>query len=146
MTTAVKQECEDVNITRGRYGRGKSNWQKKPKGVTMTHEYQGNNETATKENVGTGALARGCGSRRRSNPLNCEGNPMRCRICDSVMHFQHDCPHSYENQSKQVSESKEESANEVRNLSQKDDHVLMAEAVNAAVLDCVCSRSVTGKV
>ena len=40
MTTAVKQECEYVGITRGGYGRGRSNWQKKRKGVTMTHEYQ----------------------------------------------------------------------------------------------------------
>ena len=108
MTTAVKQECEDVNITTG-YSRGRSNWQRKPKGVAMTHEYQGNKQTATKENIGTGALARGRGSRRRSNPLNFEGNLMRCRICDSVMHFQRNCPHSYENQSKQVFESKDKS-------------------------------------
>ena len=146
MTTAVKQECEDVNITRGGYGRGKSNWQRKPKGVTMTHEYQGNKQTATKENMGTGTPARGRGSRRKSNPSNSEGNPMCCRICDSVMHFQRNCPHSYENQSKQVFESKEESINEVRNLSLKDEHVLMVEAVNAAVLDCACSRNVMGKV
>ena len=65
MTTAVKQECEDVNITRGGYFRGKSNWQRKPKGVTMTHQYQGNKQTATKENMGTGTLARGRGSRRK---------------------------------------------------------------------------------
>ena len=83
----------------------------------MTHEYQGNKQTATKEHMGTGALARGCGSRRRSNTLNFEGNPMCCRICGS--------PHSYENQSKQVFESKENTANEVRNLSLKDEHVLM---------------------
>ena len=82
MTTDVEQECEDVNITRRGYGRGRSNWQRKPKGVTMTHEYQGNKQTATKENMDTGALAlaRGRGSRRRSNPLNFEGNPMRCTL------------------------------------------------------------------
>ena len=71
---------------------------------------------------------------------------MRCKIYDSVMHFQSDCPHSYENQSKQVSKSKEESAKEVRNLSSKDEYVLMVEAVNAAALDCACSRNVMGKV
>ena len=71
---------------------------------------------------------------------------IRCRICDSVMHFQRYCLHSYENQSKQVFESIEESADEVRNLSLKDEHVLMVEAVNAAVLDCTCSRNVIGKV
>ena len=89
----------------------------------MTHEYQGNKQTATKETMGTGDLASRRGNRRRSNPLNFEGNSMSCRICDSVMHFQRDCPHSYENQSKQVFESKEESINEVRNLSLKDEHV-----------------------
>ena len=62
------------------------------------------------------------------------------------MHFQRDCPHSYENQSKQIFESKEQSANEVRNISMKDEHVRMVEAVNAAVLDCACSRNVIGKV
>ena len=62
------------------------------------------------------------------------------------MHFQRDCPHSYENQSKQAFESKEESTNEVRNLSLKDEHALMVEAVNAAVLDCACGRNVMGKV
>ena len=67
VTTAVKQECEYVNITRGGHGRGIGNWQRKPKGVTMTHEYQGNTQTVTKENMGTGA--REYGSRRRSNPL-----------------------------------------------------------------------------
>ena len=112
----------------------KGNWERKPKGVAMTHEYQGNKQTATKENIGTGALTRGLGSRRKSNPLNFEENPMYCRMCDSVMHFRHDCPHSYENPSKQVFESKEESANEVRNLSLKDKHVLMVEAV-----ECCCT-------
>ena len=62
------------------------------------------------------------------------------------MHFQRDCPHFYENQSKQVFESKAHSANEVRNISMKDEHVLMVEAVNAAVLDCACSRNVIGKI
>ena len=71
--------------------------------------------------MGTGTLARGHGSRRKSNPLNSEGNLMCCRICDSVMHFQRDCSHSYKNQSKQVFESKEDSINEVRNLSLKDE-------------------------
>ena len=28
----------------------------------MTHEYQGNKQTATKENMGTGTLARGRGT------------------------------------------------------------------------------------
>ena len=41
-------ECEDVNITRGGYGRGRGNWQRKPKGVNMTHQYQGNKQTAIK--------------------------------------------------------------------------------------------------
>ena len=49
MTTAVKQECEDGSITRGGYGRGRSNWQRKPKGVTMTHEYQGNKQQPLKK-------------------------------------------------------------------------------------------------
>ena len=62
------------------------------------------------------------------------------------MHFQRHCRHSYENQSKQTFESIEESANEVRNLSLKDERVLMVEAVNAAVLDCNCGRNVMGKV
>ena len=62
------------------------------------------------------------------------------------MHFQRYCLHSYENQSKQAFESIEESANEVRNLSLKDEHVLMVEVVNAAVLDCTCSGNVMGKV
>ena len=62
MTTAVKQECEDVNITRGGYGRERGNWQKKPKAVTMTPVYRRNKQTATKENMGAGALARGRGS------------------------------------------------------------------------------------
>ena len=88
-------------VTMTRKYQGRINWQRKPKGVTMTHELdQRNKKTATKENMGTGALVRGRGSRRRSNPLNFEGNPMHCKICDSVMHFQRDCPHSYENQSK----------------------------------------------
>ena len=96
--------------------------------------------------MGTETLTRGRGSRRRNNYLNSEGNPMRCRIHDAVMRFQRDCPRSYENQFKQVFESEEESINEVRNLSLKDEHVLMVEAVNAAVLDCACSRNVMGKV
>ena len=62
MTAAVKHKCEDVNITRGGYGRERGNWQKKPKAVTMTPVYQRNKQTATKENMGTGALARGRGS------------------------------------------------------------------------------------
>ena len=31
------------------------------------------------------------------NPSDADGNPMRCRSCDSVHYLGKDCPHSYEN-------------------------------------------------
>ena len=55
-----------------------------------------------------------------------------------------DCPHSWENMSKPVMETKDEQeALEVCDLTEREQAVLMCEAANSAVLDSACTRTVT---
>ena len=37
-------------------------------------------------------------SDKRSNPIDSDGNVLRCYICDSKFHFAQNCPHAYEKQ------------------------------------------------
>jgi len=46
-------------------------------------------------------------SSRRSNPVDPTGNPMRCMVCQSIMHFVRDCPHAYENNAQSFTTSEE---------------------------------------
>ena len=39
----------------------------------------------------------------KRNPVDQEGNPLNCNICESILHFAEDCPHSYANLNKSES-------------------------------------------
>ena len=78
---------------------------------------------------------------RKQNPTDIEGNLMTCNICQSVMHFSRDCPHSYENIKKKDSTHQAVLfTGESKELS-----VLLCESINSAILDSGCSSTVAGK-
>ena len=78
--------------------------------------------------------------RRKTNPVDSTGNPMTCNICQSIMHFSRDCPHSYENMKKQdIVQQPVLFTGESEELS-----VLLCESVNSAILDSGCSSTVAG--
>ncbi len=81
------------------------------------------------------------GHRRSKNPLGEDGYPLKCLICESVLHFARDCPDSYENMNRQP----EEAALFTGNLD-NEMQALVCESVNAAVLDSVCTSTVSGSV
>ena len=72
---------------------------------------------------------------------------MRCRICDSVLHLQKDCPHSYENLGR-VYLTEELSADIIlfTGSIKQEMCLLTYEARNAAVLDSACTSTVAGTV
>ena len=39
---------------------------------------------------------------RQLNPIRQDGNPIRCRCCESICHLVKDCPDSYQNQEKDI--------------------------------------------
>ena len=80
-------------------------------------------------------------SGRRINPIDPYGNIMRCNVCESIRHFQHNCPDAWENM-KDINEVKD--VFKVSDLSMIDNEVLMCEATNAAILDSACTKTVTG--
>ena len=82
------------------------------------------------------------------NPTDSEGNPLRCRACDSIRYLVKDCPHSWENMEsrKSVMEVKdEEEAHFLKNYSEEEKEILMCEAANSAVLDSECTSTVAGR-
>ena len=87
-------------------------------------------------------------TRRKMNPKDASGNIMRCNICESTRHFQSDCPHAWENLNlnSEVNEVEEVKEVHVCDYSFEDKQVLICEALNAAVLDSACTKTVTGKV
>ena len=79
-------------------------------------------------------------NRHKTNPTDSNGNPMTCNICQSIMHFSRDCPHSHENIKKQgIVQQPVLFTRESEELS-----VLLCESVNSAILDSGCSSTVAG--
>ena len=78
---------------------------------------------------------------RKQNPLDPEGKPLKCIICESVLHFARDCPHSYENLNKLDSV-----VQAALFTGQKEElSILLSESINSAILDSGCSSTVAGK-
>lgn len=82
--------------------------------------------------------------RRPTNPLGPDGNPLKCRVCESIFHFIRDCPDSYENRDRQM-EGKDEEAVLFTGNQVEEMQTLVTESINAAVLDSACSSTVAGK-
>ena len=100
-------------------------------------KYQGYNSTGNN-------FSRTSNVKRISNPVGPDGNPMRCKICESIFHFARACPDSYENLAKQ-SERKVEEAALFTGNKMEEMQTLVCESMNAAVLDSACSSTVTGQ-
>ncbi|XP_057310466.1 uncharacterized protein LOC130648431 [Hydractinia symbiolongicarpus] len=81
--------------------------------------------------------------RKRNNPLDKKGEPLRCHICQSVMHFARFCPHGNKTFDKPVFQASDE--NDMVEKAIEDKSVLLSETLNCAVLDSACSATVTGE-
>lgn len=76
---------------------------------------------------------------QRVNSLNpSTGQPSMCNVCKSIMHYFKDCPHKDQKPKMTMFES------EIL-LEQDEDHTLMAESLNKALLDTGASTTVCGK-
>ena len=146
----------DVNIAsaghyrnqRGRGGRRfGSNFNKNS---NKNNNYHHENDNEVKRGRGSGR-GRGRGGKtastrtRKLNPLDEDGNPLTCNICNSVYHFSgkngENCPESYENMNKQDEEEVEEAC-EVIDI--KTEEVMECDIGYSGLLDCCCSSSVMG--
>lgn len=129
--------------SRGRTGRGGSYRGGRGRGRGFSRDNaSGGGSSGGGFSGGRGAL------RRKVNPRDSSGNLLRCNICDSIRHFQSECPDAWENMNKEampVREVKSEDAMKVSDYSLEDQQVLMCEAANAAVLDSACTKTVTGR-
>ena len=88
----------------------------------------------------------------KKNPIGSDGTQLKCRVCESVMHFVKDCPHKSEVVN--ITEDSQESQPDYVwftdiALKVDDDPQTMAqftaEAINCAALDTCCTSSVAGK-
>lgn len=95
----------------------------------------------------------GFGTRRYGNPTNRFGGPSRsqgCRICQSIFHWQRDCPHKDKTESVNVSEETDVEQCNLTLFTQDKikmtaNEVFVAEVKNAAVIDTACTRTVCGE-
>ena len=78
----------------------------------------------------------------RGRPIH--GNTLKCNICESILHFAKDCPHSYANLNKSESVSQKVS---VLFTGQKKEEIsmLLSESIHSAILDSVSSSTVVGE-
>ena len=110
------------------------------------------NKTMSGNSFNNGVTIQNNGKKFHKNPIDKDGNHMRCRTCDSTMHFQRECPHKFENvnfseaseiENKEyilISGEKMEIGKDSKTMTQ-----FTAEAINCAALDTCCTSSVAGK-
>lgn len=72
-------------------------------------------------------------NRKNFNPTGLNGKPLKCRVCESVLHLMRDCPHRNDNNIVLFTGNKTDSC------------LLMSESRNSAVLDSGCSSTVAGR-
>ena len=85
------------------------------------------------------------------NPPGPNGNPSRCNVCSSVMHWARDCPHadSRKNSRSEFDESAHDANIVLINIKEdvgNEGNSLLGETVGSMVLGSGCSRSVCGLV
>ena len=73
--------------------------------------------------------------KRQINPPDRTGNPSKCAVCHSILHWASECPHREENITMFTKGIKEEYSN-----------TFVRETFNSAVLDSGCSKTVCGRV
>ena len=139
----------DKGRGRGRGSRGKGSFQRRQR------KFQKEDSTVNSRE----------GARLRSNPVDADGNPLRCYICDSTRHLANRCPHADEESNRQVhvaqftthssatSCPRSVSGNERDRIhltlynSNPDETLssLVGETLRMAVLDSVCTKTIAGE-
>ena len=94
------------------------------------------------------------GNNRKNNPLSHDGKVSRCIVCDSKLHWARNCPHSYENLSKEENKNDNDDTECVHlslfmGFANNDPpanklSTLLSESENCALLDTGCSTTVCG--
>ena len=99
---------------------------------------------------GRGRFSFNRGSTKKFNRAGPDGNPSKCAICSSVMHWARDCPHSDKDsfESDERAEKIHETHIVLMNLEEAEEKEvsLLGQTVGCTVLDSGCSRSVCGYV
>ncbi|KAK3862089.1 hypothetical protein Pcinc_032015 [Petrolisthes cinctipes] len=88
----------------------------------------------------------------RGNPLDYQGKPTRCRICDSTYHYVRACPEKRPRRVFEVDSTREFNPGDPLVTGEDDCQVfkvnvggLMAESFSCAILDSACTTTVCGK-
>ena len=89
----------------------------------------------------------------KKNPVGKDGNLLRCKICESVMHFVRECPHNDKKDNVHCTEAVDEQqefvlfSNEQMKIDADPGSMsrFTAEALNCAALDTCCTSSVAGE-
>ena len=79
---------------------------------------------------------------KRLNPIGQDGNPIRCRCCESIHHLMKDCPDSYQNQEKGINFVKTTLFTGSQGTEMQ---VFFNECLYSAVLDSGCSATIAGE-
>ena len=139
---SVNMMAEDVNYARNRFTgfRGNQNY----RGYSDNRANRGRGNFRGNFNRGRGfggGYNESLNNPKPVNPDGPDGQPLRCRSCDSIRHLVKQCPHSYENMARQ----KVEKAVLFTGNKPQETLVLLAESANSAVLDSACTSTVAGE-
>ena len=139
--TFFGRESEEENTSEEEentfYTRNRQPYRNKPKGGTIRKSNYRTEQTNKSDN-------RARAPEKGKNPLDRFGRVTRCSICDSINHWQQDCPdrNSASNETYVVHEivlhNVDDSAVNLRNL--------VSETWNCGLLDCGASKTVCGEV
>ena len=116
--------------------RGKRGWgsNRGQRGNTSRRDVSGGSSTSS-------SSSRGNWPRRRKNPV-INGEQTKCNICESVNHYQANCPDSYE---AMQSETRDDNKKVTLYCKVPIKQTLVGEALGSVVLDSGCPKNVAGE-
>ena len=143
---------------RGRGGASSGNWKQRQDRPKSGNWHQNSEQARKRSNSGGEQPSR---PEKRINPSGADGNPKRCKSCDSIRHMLSECPDSWENMKgayvselETVGEHEGEQVQEWRAAEEKECWVteeqgelkrFCVEAKNSAALDSCCTGIVCGE-
>ena len=86
----------------------------------------------------------------RLNPIGRNGQPLQCRVCKSIAHFEHNCPNQKRNRDTEGTKRSDHflaSSMDVEGLVDcKISDIYVGDAFNHMILDNGCPHNVAGKI
>ena len=89
-------------------------------------------------------FSRGAGNSRKMNPTGPDGNPSKCAICSSVLHWAKSCPHAEPNHDSDYTLHEANIVLETHVEKKNSKTTLLGQTIGAVILDSGCSKTVCG--